>query len=208
MTKGGIFVEQQHKQLYDNLTSPIRNNELNYNKTGHDNDKIVKEILRREFLEIGYTDFVDLDPMDWARKFDIDFLISGQNKNTLLMEIKADSYKVLSDGLKSIFIEIKSNIQKNIDGWLYTSRCNYFIFYFILYDYYLIIDRQKLLNFMNSNLDKYNKKLSRTFAPDNSKIWYETEGRVVPIYDILQYQIGTIHYSKHKYKNIKEELGM
>lgn len=206
--KDGDYVLQNNNKLNDSRFDNIRNRETNYNKEGHDNDKIVRKLLLTELSNMGYTFNVDLDKYDWARELDIDLICTGQNKQTIFVEVKVDSYKVLNDGKKYCFIETISNTVKNVQGWLYTSRANFFIFYFTLFDDYVVINRLKLIKYINENINKLEHKRARTFSPDGEKIWYETEGVMLSVYDILQNGLGNIYHSSTSFENVKKSLGL
>lgn len=189
--------------------------EKDYCQQGHNDDLIIRTLLKRELIN-GKTIYVlDIDNDTFFRKNDIDLLLINKFFKFKSVEVKADGFPILSDGKKYIFLELISNSKKYQEtngklgqGCILTSKCDYFIFYFIKYDYYLIVESEKLKKYILENRDRYPEKRARTWSPDNSQIWYYSVGHVVPIDDIVEHCSATIKYSRYKYDDIKKELGL
>lgn len=193
----------------------INEKELNYCKKGHDDDFIIRTLLKKELVNGKTIHVIDLDGDDFFRKRDIDLLLINKKLNTTMAEIKADGFPKLRDNKKYVFLELISNSKKYEDsdgqdglGCILTSQCDYFIFYFILYDCYLIIESPKLKKFITENKDRYQEKKARTWSPDNSTIWYYSIGYIVPVDDIVTHCSGILKRSRYKYKNEKANLGL
>ena len=188
--------------------------EANYCKKGHDDDKIVRTLLSRDLINDIIIHTVDVDYDSFFRSLDIDLILYNKDNKMATAEIKADAFPVMKDGKKYIFCELVSNSKKFEEskgktgqGCILTSKSDYFIFYFILYDSYLVIKSNILRDYILNNKEKYDEKKARTWSPDNKKIWYYSIGRVVPIDDILKIG-GTYVESRYKYEDIKKELNI
>lgn len=188
--------------------------EKNYCQKGHQDDLIVRTLLKKELVNDKTEYVVDLDKDGFFRVCDIDLILFNKNNKLATAEVKADGFPAIRGNKKYVFLELISNSKKYQEsdqkdglGCILTSRAHYFIFYFILYDYYLIINSQKLRQFIKENKDKYEKKQARTFSPDNRQIWYYSEGILVPVSDLIQIG-GIVKKSRYKYLDIKRELNI
>lgn len=189
--------------------------ERDYCKKGHDDDKIIRSLLTKELVNDKTIYVYDIDHDEFFRELDIDLILTNYLFKYASVECKADDFPVLRDGKKYIFLELISNSKKyessgGLDGLgcILSSKSHFFIFYFIKYDYYLIINSRKLREFIKNNENKYKKKTSHTWSPDNRIIWYDSTGIIVPVMDIVKYCDGILKKSRYKYEDIKKELGL
>jgi len=189
--------------------------EKDYCKKGHQDDKIIRSLLSRELIN-GKTIYVlDIDYVEFYREIDVDLLLTNYKYNTTTVECKADDFPALKDGKKYIFLELISNSKKYSEsngqdglGCILTSKAKFFIFYFIKYDYYLIINSRKLREFIKNNKSRYKEKTAHTWSPDNRTIWYDSTGIIVPVMDIVKNCDGILKKSRYKYNDIKNELNI
>ncbi len=195
----------------NNIKGPSEK-EKDYCKKGHQDDLIIRTLLKKELVNEKTEYVIDIDQDGFFRKIDIDLILYNKNGRLATIEVKADGFPSIRNNKKYVFLELISNSKKYQEsnqkdglGCILTSRAHYFIFYFILYDYYLIINSQKLRQFIKENKDKYEKKQARTFSPDNKSIWYYSEGILVPVMDLVSIG-GIVKKSRYKYLDIKKEL--
>lgn len=189
--------------------------EANYCKKGHDDDKIIRSLLTKELINEKTLYAYDIDHDEFHRKHDIDLILINKNFRYRSVECKADDFPALKDGKKYIFLELISNSKKYESsggtdglGCILSSKAESFIFYFIKYDYYLIINSQKLRKFIEENKGRYKEKKANTWSPDNSEIWYSSIGIIVPAMDIVREAGGILKKSRFAYEDIKSELGL
>lgn len=188
--------------------------EKDYCKKGHQDDLIVRSLLKKELVNEKTEHVIDIDQDGFFRKIDIDLILYNKSGKLATVEAKADGFPTIRNNKKYVFLELISNSKKYQEsnqkdglGCILTSRANYFIFYFTIYDYYLIINSQKLRSFIKENKDKYETKKARTFSPDNKSIWYYSEGILVPVMDLVSIG-GIIKQSRYKYLDVKKELNI
>lgn len=188
--------------------------EKDYCRKGHDDDRIIRTLLKKELVNDKTQHVLDVDSDDFCRKHDIDLMLINKVYDTTTAEVKADDFPALKDGKKYIFLELVSNSKKFKEsdgkdglGCILTSKAKHFIFYFIKYDYYLVIESQKLRDYILKNKDKYEEKKATTWSPNNKEIWYHSYGRVVPVSDIVK-NGGILKKSRYKYIDVKMDLGL
>lgn len=197
----------------NNIIKGPSSKEANYCKKGHDDDKIVRSILTKELINEKTIYVYDIDHDEFFRELDVDLILTNYLFKYASVECKADGFPVLKDGKKYIFLELVSNSKKFESsggqdglGCILSSKAHFFIFYFIKYDYYLIINSIKLREFIKNNETKYKRKTANTWSPDNSRIWYSSYGIIVPVMDIVKECGGILKKSRYKYEDIKSEL--
>ena len=188
--------------------------ERDYCKQGHADDLIVRTLLSRELLNDKTIHTIDVDKDLFFNNTDVDLILVNKHYNLTTVEVKADGFPMLS-GTKYVFLELISNSVKYNStngqeglGCCLTSKAKYFIFYFIKYDKYLILESQKLREFIKNNKDNYEHKQAKTWSPNNKKIWYYTDGIVVPVQDLVDGAAGIVKNSRYKYLDIKSELSL
>ena len=188
--------------------------ERDYCKRGHDDDLIVRTLLSRELLNDKTIHTIDVDKDLFFNDTDVDLILVNRHYNLTTVEVKADGFPMLG-GTKYVFLELISNSVKYRSsggqeglGCCLTSKAKYFIFYFIKYDKYLVLESQKLREFIKNNSNNYEHKQAKTWAPDNRKIWYYTDGIVVPVQDLVDMAAGIVKNSRYKYLDIKSELSL
>ena len=71
-----------------------------------------------------------------------------------------------------------------------------------------MLESQKLREFIKNHKDYYEHKKAKTWSPDNRKIWYYTDGIVVPVQDLVDGAAGIVKNSRYKYLDIKSELSL
>ncbi len=193
------------------MKSSINKKEQNWNKEGHDNDRRCRNLLCKElpvrFQDVDYIVDVDADPE--ARLKDIDLVAIPKDKKItpLSVEVKADNFGKIN-GEKFIFCETISNTVKYENtrgeegvGCIITSEADLFIFYFCQFNNYIKIKASDLREFIHNNYTRYNEKIARTWAPDNSTIWYYSVGLLIPVNDLLNTGIAKFYTSKNKLKD-------
>ena len=188
--------------------------ERDYCKRGHDDDLIVRTLLSRELLNDKTIHTIDVDKDLFFNDTDVDLILVNRHYNLTTVEVKADGFPMLG-GTKYVFLELISNSVKYSNtngqeglGCCLTSKSKYFIFYFIKYDKYLVIESKKLREFIKNNKDNYEHKQAKTWSPNNKKIWYYTDGIVVPVQDLVDGAAGIVKNSRYKYLDIKSELSL
>jgi hypothetical protein len=189
--------------------------ERDYCKRGHDDDLIVRTLLKRELINKNNIEhIIDVDDDNYFNKNDVDLILCSKKCDITTVEIKADGYKKINN-IKYVFLELISNsvkYQKSEGqdglGCCLTSNSKNFIFYFTQYDQYLIVKTNKLREFIRNNKNNYEHKQAKTWAPDNSRIWYYSEGIIVPVPDLINLAGGILKDSNIKYLDIKNELGL
>lgn len=188
--------------------------ERDYCKRGHDDDLIVRTLLSRELLNDKTIHTIDVDKDLFFNDTDVDLILVNRHYNLTTVEVKADGFPEIR-GTKYVFLELISNSVKYSNtngqeglGCCLTSKSKYFIFYFIKYDKYLILESQKLREFIKNNKDNYEHKQAKTWSPNNKKIWYYTDGIVVPVQDLVDMAAGIVKNSRYKYLDIKSELSL
>lgn len=189
--------------------------ERDYCKKGHDDDKIIRTLLSRELVNEKTIYVYDIDHDEFFRELDVDLILTNYLFKYASVECKADGFPVLKDGKKYIFLELVSNSKKYESsggqdglGCILSSKAHFFIFYFIKFDYYLIINSRKLREFIRNNETKYKRKTANTWSPNNKQIWYSSYGIIVPVMDIVEFCDGILKKSRYKYEDIKNELGL
>ena len=188
--------------------------ERDYCKRGHDDDLIVRTLLSRELLNDKTIHTIDVDKDLFFNDTDVDLILVNKHYNLTTVEVKADGFPEIR-GTKYVFLELISNSVKYKSsggqeglGCCLTSKSKYFIFYFIKYDTYLVLESQKLREFIKNNKDNYEHKQAKTWSPNNKKIWYYTDGIVVPVQDLVDGAAGIVKNSRYKYLDIKSELSL
>jgi hypothetical protein len=194
------------------MNTIIKEKEKDYCKKGHEDDLIVRTLLSRELINNNTIHVIDVDKDLFFRNADVDLILINKFYNLATAEIKADGFPALG-GTKYVFLETISNSNRyeksgGTDGLgcCLTSKSHYFIFYFIKYNTYLILKTSKMKEFIEKNIDKYDKKQARTWSPDNKKIWYYSEGIIVPVGDLIIEAGGIYKTSRYNYEDIKKEL--
>ena len=186
--------------------------ERDYCKKGHDDDLIIRTLLSRELVNDTIIYVKDIDDDLFFRSLDCDLLLVNKSNNIKMAEVKADDYPPINN-VKYIFLEYISNSNKYKSsrghdglGCILTSKCDYFIFYFIKLDKYLVVDSNKLKEFVKNNIMKYKTKEATTYSPNNKDVWYHSYGLLVPVDDIIAECAASLFDSKIKYDDIKNEL--
>lgn len=186
--------------------------ELNYCQKGHEDDYIIRTLLSKELVNDTIIYVKDIDDDLFFRNLDCDLLLVNKDNKVKLAEVKADDYPLINN-VKYIFLEYISNSNKYKSsgghdglGCILTSKCDYFIFYFIKLDKYLVADSNKLKEFVKNNINRYKTKEANTYSPNNKEIWYNSYGLLVPIGDIIRECKASLFDSKIKYNDIKNEL--
>ena len=191
--------------------------EKNWCRQGHIDDAVARYILAKELVHnsdattyLGAIDeVIDTDAYDIFRHRDVDLLAHLlHNRCWIEVEVKADGYKEIreSDGSmhKYIFVETVSNDVRGTMGWLHTSSANYFIYYFIQMDKYIIIDADYLRAYVEYNKQHLQHKTSQTYARDNKTVLYRSHGYLVDVYE-LNLPIFT-PYHCNKYEAAKAQM--
>ena len=187
--------------------------ERNYCAQGHRDDKIIRHLMTRRLHEAcnTITAVIDVDDYDVFRCWDVDLIVKTNTNIIVSVEIKVDDYPEMRgpDGQmhKYIFVETVSNDKTGKVGWLYYSAANVFLYYFKKLDRFVLINANKLRDYVAANIDNLQHKTARTFAYDNRTIMYHSHGVLVDIYNLpdppaLRYFCG----AKSPYKWAEDEL--
>lgn len=164
--------------------------ERNYCAQGHRDDKIVRYLMTRRLHEAynTITSVIDVDAYDVFRDWDVDLIVKTTNNIIASIEIKVDDYNEMrgADGQmhKYIFVETVSNDKTGKVGWLYYSKANVFLYYFKKLDRFVLINANKLRDYVAANIDNLQHKTARTFAYDNKTVMYHSHGVLVDIYNL------------------------
>ena len=152
------------------------------------NDKVLRRLLVDELKRDKIIHVVDVGDDKVFMPADIDLLIVNKDYRISSVEAKADNYGTTA-GVKKIFIETISNDKKfaisgGIEGMgnARYSKSDYFLYYFIKLQSYLIIPTKQLQAWITVNLPKgkYEIKTAKTCGLDG-KVLYNSYGMLVPI---------------------------
>lgn len=173
----------------------ITQKERNWSAQAHLDDRVVRYLLAKDLTRNNLYPYLpaidavyDADDSYLFRARDVDLLVHDyHNKNWLEVEVKVDGYDIVTNyktGQKEKFIAVEtvSNDVKHTPGWLYTSQANYFLYYFKVYDKYVILDADWLRQYVEDNKNTLAQFKTRTFSGDNKTIIYHSIGYLVPVF--------------------------
>lgn len=165
-------------------------------------DEIAIELLRTELLNehILHVIPVNRDPFFYVP--DVDLLIVNEYYKIQTVEVKVDTYPAFKDAntgtnVKKIYLETIANDKKfskscATDGLgnALTSKADYFLYYFIELQSYLVIPTIRMQEWIRVNMPKgiFEIKSARTYG-DDGQYFFSSYGMLVPI-DVLIEQCG------------------
>lgn len=131
----------------------------------------------KKFLECRFP-VIDLRDNKIYQEQDIDFM--SDNENHYTFEVKTDTYTT-----GNMFLETTSAMEIDSTGWLYKTKADYVLYYFVNYARLVVLDRKRLLAWFNENKDnlqEYRKLLKNTYSGG----YYTTEGYAIPVKKICE----------------------
>lgn len=157
--------------------------EAGWGKIKHEDDQVCCGVIAKQIMRDTGIDVrnVSLDPNYQA--IDVDLIGTDSNGNQTFYEIKADDYYA-SNG-KKIFLETISNTNKGTDGCVLASQANMFIWVFLKYNCFAVIDANQLKWYVSNNKNTWTDA-KRTGTYNDEQLYYQTEGYVRSLADLSQ----------------------
>lgn len=188
-----------------------------YNPEGNKMDKVCRALLKDALISETVLDVLDVGNNPVFYPADIDLLLVKSDFNISTLEIKANGYGNGKGSLnnQSVFIEYISNDRKYLEsggkaglGCARICKAEFFLFYFIKYDYYLLFKTKELQEFLENNIEKYPSKYAVTNDKNGQEL-YKSYGLIVPI-EILRKEAGGVliksncSYNKYEKEYLKQ----
>lgn len=110
------------------------------------------------------------------RYLDIDLIVTKKTGEVITIEIKTDTHTT-----GNLYIELKSNIEHNTQGWLYKSKADYIYYYFTKTNQLIAIDLESLQDHLR-DFRGYKYTFNQTTVQGTK---YTTLGVLIPIDALL-----------------------
>lgn len=173
----------------------MKNQKWDYNPQGNLMDETVRKLLRDALISETNIGVLDVGDNNIFWPADIDLLLVSNDYHIQTLEVKAVGFgnaKYNNVSNLTLFIEYISNDRKFLatgglqgQGCTRICKADYYLFYFTKMDYYLLLKTEKLQEFLESNLEKYESKSAVTYGKNGEEL-YKSYGIIVPINALRQ----------------------
>lgn len=187
-----------------------KNSNWDYNPEGNKIDRVCRRLLCKELINEKIVGTLDVGDNSLFFKPDIDLLLVNKYYKLSSLEIKGDAHTEDRFGVRRVYLEYISNDNKFLSsngnegrGNVLECRAEFFCFYFIKTDEYLIMQTKKLQEWLTINQGKYQVKTAPTRGR-NGEILYSSYGIIVPTGVLINEIHAELITSKYKYKDFEE----
>ena len=184
-----------------------------YNVEGNKMDKVCRRLLCDELVSDKIVGVIDVGDNNIFWKPDIDLLLVNKFYKLTTLELKADGYDADRSGVRRVFLEYIGNDNRYLStngvegrGNVFKCKAEFFVFYFIKTDQYLIMKTKQLQEWLEKNQNKYPVKNSPTRGY-NGDVLYNTWGILVPVKVLIEEVEAELIDSRLKYKDYEAEIG-
>ena len=178
-----------------------------YNVEGNKMDKVCRKLLCDELVSDKIVGVIDVGDNNIFWKPDIDLLLVNKFYKLTTLELKADGYDADRSGVRRVFLEYIGNDNRylstnGVEGRGNVCKCKaeFFVFYFIKTDQYLIMKTKQLQEWLEKNQNKYPVRNSPTRGY-NGDVLYNTWGVLVPVKVLIEEVEAELIDSRLKYKD-------
>lgn len=186
-----------------------------YNPRGNLIDETCRKLLSDALISehiIGVLDVGD-NSIFWPA--DIDLLIVNKHYKVNSVEVKGVGFGNMRHNTLNnltVFLEYISNDKKYLEsggkkgvGCTRICKADFYLFYFVKLDAYLLTETKKLQEFLEKNLEKYPSKYSSTYGKDGQEL-YKTYGIIVPVTTLIQEVDGKYIKSNCSYAAYEQKV--
>ena len=173
-----------------------------WNSEGNKIDRVCRRLLQEELLNENIVGVLDVGDNRIFFKPDIDLILVNKYYKLSTLELKAVGFSADANGDHKVFLEYISNQNKFIatnglegKGNVLICKADYFLFYFTKEDEYLLMETEKLKEWLLANQTKFPVKSAPTKGR-NGDVLYYSWGVIVPI-KILMKEIGAKLIKSH-----------